>query len=195
MKAKHIFGLIMIVLLLLCLAKEVPSAKVDSMPDLLRLHVRANSDLPADQALKYEVRDTILDTCEVYLSQANNVREAQEQLSQVLPVLLDAAEATVHNAGFNYTVTGNINESFFPTRMYGTQVYRAGKYLALQIYIGEGKGENWWCVLFPPLCFVEVSGDKNIPVSLDNNDVPRPRFRLLEWWQSLFGSCRKKDCS
>ena len=162
-----------------------PAQKEDQSASLLRLHVRANSDSEADQALKYQVRDTILHSLDVRLANVQSNAEAEEKIIQALPELLALAEITIRDAGFDYDISAQLGEADFPTRLYGEQVYRAGKYRALQIYLGEGRGENWWCVLFPPLCFIEVSRDTAVSVS-GETEIPRPRSRLLEWWQRHF---------
>ena len=165
--------------------------------NLLRLHVRAHSNNPADQALKYEVRNTVLAILDPYLQKAENAAAAEEKIAEILPEVVAAAEQTVLAAGYNYPVTASLGTAAFPTRLYGDQVYSAGTYQALQIYLGEGKGENWWRVLFPPLCFIEVQkeGERSEVVVPAVNSAPeeaRPqcRSRLLEGLQKLF--CKLK---
>jgi stage II sporulation protein R len=153
---------------------------------LFRLHVKANSDSPADQALKYQVRNAVLDACGEFLSHVHSAAEAEELLAAVLPGLRDTAQVVVDAAGFSYPVSAEIGEYSFPTRLYGNQVYRAGSYRALQINIGDACGQNWWCVLFPPLCFVEVAGEGAVPVAGAEYTPPRPKSRLLEWWHRFF---------
>lgn len=154
---------------------------------MLRLHVRANSDSPADQALKYQVRDVVLAVMDDHLEDSGDMDQAKADVAAVMPEVLAAATKMVADAGYNYSVNATLGEAEFPTRLYGDQVYRAGTYQAVQIYLGEGSGENWWCVLFPPLCFVEVAQESDIPVAGAKSEAPRPRSRLLEWWQRIFG--------
>lgn len=160
----------------------------ETVPEsLLRLHIKANSDAPADQALKYEVRNAVINALSSHLQTAGSAAAAQAEIDNVLPEVLLVAQNTVRAAGYDYEVSATLGEAQFPTRLYGDRVYRAGRYNALQIYLGEGRGENWWCVLFPPLCFVEVAQDSAIPVMATNPSAPpRAKSRLLEWWQSLF---------
>ncbi|MBS4021080.1 MAG: stage II sporulation protein R [Dethiobacter sp.] len=173
-------------LLLILLLPAGANPRQAEMAPLLRLHVRANSDSPADQALKYHVRNAVLDASAQLLSQVHSAAEAEKLLAEALPDLQDAARAAVIAAGFSYPVSAQLGEYSFPTRLYGDRVYRAGRYRALQIYIGDGYGQNWWCVLFPPLCFVEAGGDGAAPAAGDSYIPPRPRSRLLEWWQRIF---------
>ncbi|MBS4030338.1 MAG: stage II sporulation protein R [Clostridiales bacterium] len=183
---KKIICFVLLITVVLFLTGGTPGQKEDESASLLRLHVRANSDSAADQALKYQVRDTILHSLDLRLATVQSNAEAEQEIIQALPELLALAETTVREAGYNYGVSAQLGEAEFPTRLYGEQVYRAGRYRALQIYLGEGRGENWWCVLFPPLCFIEVSRDTAVSVSGESESI-RPRSRLLEWWQRRFG--------
>ncbi|MBT9168722.1 MAG: hypothetical protein DDT19_02070 [Syntrophomonadaceae bacterium] len=101
-----------------------------------------------------------------------------------MPEVLSAAQQVVKQAGYDYTVSALLGEADFPTRLYGGQVYRAGRYQVLQIYLGEGLGKNWWCVLFPPLCFVGVTSDKEMPQP-GQSVPPAPRSRIIEWWRQF----------
>ncbi|MCR3921527.1 MAG: stage II sporulation protein R [Firmicutes bacterium] len=181
--------IIFLIIIPLCFS-GIPTAP-SAQDSLLRLHVRANSDSPTDQAIKYQVRDTVLATLDGHLQNAGNATIAQEEIAQALPEVLRAARQTVAAAGFDYEVTASLGTAQFPTRMYGDQVYRAGTYQALQIYLGDGEGQNWWCVLFPPLCFVAAkTTSENDPVPVvatPEQAIPPCRSRILEWWQRLIG--------
>lgn len=187
---------LMVLLMLSSLFSAGAPAPQPTTDALLRLHVRAHSDAPADQAVKYEVRDTVLAVLHEHLQTAGSAAAAQAQVAALLPAVVAAAQQTVHAAGFTYEVTASLGTAQFPTRLYGDQVYRAGSYQALQIYLGKGAGQNWWCVLFPPLCFVEAK--KSAPAQeavvvcaeaeTEAEESPPPiKSRLLEWWQKLFG--------
>jgi stage II sporulation protein R len=172
----------------LCLVFLLQTSKnSDRTEALLRLHVKANSDAPHDQAVKYQVRDAVLDVLSRHLVAAGNADAAKEKVEAVLPEVLLTAEATLQSAGYDYPVSATLGEAEFPTRLYGDRVYRAGTYQAVQIYLGEGQGENWWCVLFPPLCFVETAPEAAIPVTSGQfSEHPRPKSRIVEWLQRLF---------
>ena len=182
--------LVLIIVMVIFVGTPTATQEQDT---LLRLHVKANSDSPEDQALKYQVRDTVLEVLNDCLKQAGSAQAAQQKVAHILPEVITAAQETVSAAGFHYTVTASLGCADFPTRMYGDQIYRAGSYQALQIYLGEGEGQNWWCVLFPPLCFVESrtqSSTETVTVaSMPQTDSSVPRFksRLFIWWQRLFG--------
>lgn len=120
---------------------------------VVRLHVLANSDSDADQALKLQVRDAVLAEMPSLFTQATNQSEALQVVKQHLPQLERLAKQVVTKAGYNYAVKASVGLFDFPDRTYGDVTLPAGKYEALRLEIGEAKGANWWCVLFPPLCF------------------------------------------
>lgn len=125
---------------------------------VLRLHVIANSDSAADQALKLAVRDRILAETEDLLAQGLTVEEARAALTERLGELAAAGAETVGENGYDYSVTASLEDGvWFPTKTYTDFALPAGNYTALRLVIGEGKGRNWWCVVFPPLCLGSVT--------------------------------------
>ena len=142
-----------VLLFLLALALNAGAAALRTQERLsekvIRLHVLANSDSPADQALKLRVRDRLLLDAAPLLQQARDRREMEALLRDHLPELAAAARDTL---GDSYPVTLELREAEFPTRRYDTFALPAGRYLALRAVIGDGAGRNWWCVVFPPLC-------------------------------------------
>ncbi|NLM45705.1 MAG: stage II sporulation protein R [Firmicutes bacterium] len=182
----------LLVMLLLPVLMAVPPAATAGGETVLRLHVRAHSDAPADQAIKYAVRDAVLAVL-AGLPQPQSAEDALRQTAAALPRVLNAAQKTVAAAGCSYPVRAELGPASFPTRMYGGKVYRAGTYQALQIYLGAGRGQNWWCVLFPPLCFLEAEGEsmnqtRTVAVQ-PQKPQPLLRFksRLWTWLKQLFG--------
>ncbi|MBS4008631.1 MAG: stage II sporulation protein R [Clostridium sp.] len=171
-------------LVLTALTFPVPKGE-ETAEDFLRLHVRAHSDATSDQFLKYQVRDAVLTVLASHLAAADNLHTAGAKVDQSLPEVIFAAEQVVRRAGYDYTVSASLGEADFPTRLYGGQVYRAGRYQALQIYLGEGLGKNWWCVLFPPLCFVSVASDQEMPQPGQAVVPPPARSRIIEWWRQF----------
>lgn len=119
---------------------------------VLRLHVLANSDSEADQALKLKVRDTVVQTAAGLFDDAANEAEALEQAKARLPEIEAAAQRRVYEEGYDYEVRATLVNMYFTTRQYEAVTLPAGFYDALRITIGEGKGHNWWCVVFPPMC-------------------------------------------
>lgn len=159
---KKIKNLLIIILLLfiyciICAFSYVNAVSTDIQNSVFRLHVIANSDSNEDQNLKYIVRDKVLE----YISSISNssmtkdevIALANENINEIQKI----AENTIHENGYNYSVKLNIGNFSFPTKKYGDITFPAGFYDALKIEIGEAKGHNWWCVMFPPLCFVDVT--------------------------------------
>lgn len=154
-------------------------AEFTSTPDqLIRFHVLANSDSEQDQAMKRAVRDAILKEVSPQLAVSQSLDESRKILRKVSPDMVDIARSVVKTWGKDYVVHTEYGHFSFPTKSYGTLVLPAGEYEALRIVIGEGQGSNWWCVLFPPLCFididhstaVQVDGKPGIPIIRDSQD-------------------------
>ena len=125
---------------------------------VIRLHVLANSDSAEDQALKLQVRDRILAEAETYLTPGITRDETEELLRAHLYDLAAAGAEVVGEAGYSYPVTASlVHDYWFPTKTYTDFALPAGAYTALRIEIGAGGGQNWWCVVFPPLCLGSVS--------------------------------------
>lgn len=130
--------------------------------DILRLHVIANSDADYDQELKLKVRDAVLLSGKTIFSGSEDIISAQGKISEHTDLLKASAEETIKNLGYNYNVKIELKRSYFPTRVYDDITLPAGYYKAVRIIIGEGKGKNWWCIMFPPLC---------LPAATDNREV------------------------
>lgn len=141
----------------LCAFSYAKSTSSDIADSVFRLHVLANSDSSEDQALKYKVRDNLLDYMNSICSETTSKDEAISIASSHLDDFKKIAEDTILANGYNYTVQVQIGNFEFPTKTYGDISLPAGYYDALRVNIGEAKGQNWWCVMFPPLCFIDVS--------------------------------------
>ena len=159
---KKIKNLLIIILLLfiyciICAFSYVNAVSTDIQNSVFRLHVIANSDSDEDQNLKYIVRDKVLE----YISSISNSSMTKDEVialaSENINEIQKIAENTIYENGYNYSVKLNIGNFSFPTKKYGDITFPAGFYDALKIEIGEAKGHNWWCVMFPPLCFVDVT--------------------------------------
>jgi len=165
---------------------------------VVRLHVIANSDSDADQALKLQVRDAVLAAAGNCLDGAASREEAEAVLSGRLQALADAGAAAVGAAGYDYPVTVCLEDCWFPTKEYEDFALPAGTYRALRVVIGEGAGHNWWCVVFPPLCLGAVSEpvedaaamagltDGEISLITGEDEGYLVKFKLVEWWNSIF---------
>lgn len=168
---------------------------------LLRLHVVANSDSDADQALKLEVRDAVLDCAAGYLENVSDVRAAEQVLGAHLAEVAGAGQAVVREKGYDYAVRASLGTSHFPTKTYDGFALPAGDYRALRVTIGAGEGRNWWCVVFPALCVsaasewqdTAVSGglsDEDVRLMAEEDEGYVLRFKCLELWDKLSQKCR-----
>ena len=124
---------------------------------VIRFHVIANSDSEADQALKLAVRDRVLEEAQDLYPEDATLEEAQAALEGHLNALAAAGRTVVEDEGYDYPVTAQLTDCWFPTKEYEGFALPAGSYTALRVTIGEGKGQNWWCVAFPPLCLGAAS--------------------------------------
>lgn len=161
--------------------------------DVLRLHVKANSDTSVDQNLKLRLRDYILQEGKDIFNGSVNVENAVEKIEPVLPELEKSAKAFVNQAGFDYDVKISLSNEYFTTRTYETVTLPAGKYLALRVVIGSGEGHNWWCVMFPPMCvpaadkkdeIENVFSEKEIKL-VESKPKYEPRFKVVEIYEQL----------
>jgi len=140
--------------------------------EALRLRIIANSDSVADQNLKLAIRDAIVANVAKRLQGVKDSAEARATVLQAVPELQALALEVVQKHGYHYSVHTEVGKVPFPTKIYGNQVYPAGMYQALRIVIGQGQGQNWWCVLFPPLCFVDIADGDAVPNTGGFPDLP-----------------------
>jgi stage II sporulation protein R len=135
--------------------KKVDSASENYKNKLIRFHVIANSDSDEDQELKLKVRDEIIKYLQPKLQNSNSIDESEEIIKKEYGELGKISKNIISKNGYNYEVKVGIEYSTFPTKQYSNVILPAGEYKALKIIIGQGQGKNWWCVMFPPLCFVD----------------------------------------
>jgi len=167
--------------------------------EVLRLHVVAHSNTAADQQAKYAVRDAILYHAEALFNGSLRINEAQIAILPRIEELEQIAQTALQNLGRNHTVHITIGTSFFGTRSYGDLTFPAGQYQALQIFLGDSTGENWWCVMFPPLCLPAASRTVTLDAVLTGGQLrlvqanPRfeIRFRIVEVWESFAERLRR----
>jgi stage II sporulation protein R len=175
----------------------------DLSDNLIRLHVIANSDSDEDQELKRNVRDEILEYMGDKLKDSKNIEESKKILNENMSVIEELSRVKIKEYGKDYGVKAMFGEYPFPTKVYGDIALPAGQYQALRVVIGKGEGANWWCVLFPPLCFVDASHGtvpdsvkkdlknvldeeeyKIVDTSEKENDVPvKMKFKTVEVFQ------------
>ncbi len=172
--------------------------KADIENSVVRLHVLANSDSDSDQELKFKVRDRVIDYLKDKLANANSTDETKLIIGSELENIKNVAIAEIENNGYNYNVETVLGNFDFPTKQYGDSQFPAGKYDALRILIGKAEGKNWWCVLYPQLCFINNTNGKlpdeskeklknvltddeyNIVTSPNGNIPVKIKFKILE---------------
>ena len=145
--------------------------------ELLRLHVIANGDSVREQAVKLRVRDAVIRTLANDMETADDAEEAKRLTLMREDEIVAAARSVLREAGEDDTVKVEVGRFAFPLRMYGDLVVPAGEYEAVRIIIGEGKGQNWWCVLFPPLCMVDAAAAVSTDEPNDKQEEKRIIYR------------------
>ena len=129
----------------------------DIKDKLIRFHVIANSDTDEDQNLKLKVRDKVVEALSEKLSNVNSLEEAENVLKENIDYVNEIAKEVIEENNYTYEVNTMLSYENFPDKVYGDYVFPQGNYEAFRVIIGEGKGQNWWCVMFPSLCFVDES--------------------------------------
>lgn len=152
-----ILSILLFIYISVCAFSYAQSVSIDIANSVFRLHVIANSDTKVDQNLKYKVRDNLLKFMNNLCKNCNTKEEAINITKEHENDFKDIAIQTIKQNGYDYNVKINIGNFEFPTKQYGDISLPAGFYDALRVEIGEAKGQNWWCVMFPPLCFVDVT--------------------------------------
>lgn len=182
----------------ICAMSYAQSVSSDIAESVFRLHVIANSDSQEDQDLKYVVRDNLLSYMNEICKNTTNKEEAIKIAKQHENDFKQIALQTIREQGFSYDVNVRIGNFEFPTKHYGDISLPAGFYDALRVEIGKAKGQNWWCVMFPPLCFVDVSSgivpeeskelmqdnlnEEEFALVSDHNPEIQFKFKLLEFF-------------
>ncbi len=149
----------------------------DNAPEVLRLHILANSDSAEDQRVKLLVRDALIKE----FAPAGSLKEAEEVLLDDGGGVLETVNRVLKEQGCGYGAQLRLGVMEFPEKQYGDMTYPAGKYEALRVELGNAAGQNWWCVLFPPLCLVDI-GVEDIPNS-DELVFESDIARLIEQWK------------
>jgi len=169
--------------------------------NFIRLHVLANSDEKSDQELKLRVRDRIIEETKEIFDENTDFSSAKSDINENLEKIKAIAEDEISENGYDYPVKVTLGMSDFPTKEYGELVLPKGKYEALRVEIGKAEGQNWWCVLFPPLCFVDEAcvkvssaqmSDVTGKIGEENSEFLKKekssdvelKFKAYELWQS-----------
>lgn len=186
-----------LVALIICCALNITafSEQCDSIRDkMLRMHVIANSDSEADQALKLKVRDAVLAEGKEIFDGSVTADQAEEKILPHIERLRNTALDVIKDEGYNYDVQITVQKEYFSTRTYENSVtLPAGYYTAVKVIIGEGTGQNWWCVMFPPMCLPAADAECEISDVLteDETDIVKNvdkyefKFKIVEILQNL----------
>lgn len=173
----------------------------DLAAQIVRFHVRANSDSEADQQLKLKVKDAVITYLKPMLEKSQSLSESKQILNSHIEDIKYTAENVIEEQGSNQSVSVYFENSYFPMKTYGDVTFPPGVYEAFRIDIGESEGKNWWCVLYPPLCFVDASYGvlpeeskdtlKNILTDEEYNAITdkqcKYKFKYLTFLNDLFG--------
>lgn len=146
--------IIVCISILLIAVAAIYATDVKSETQYLRIHIRANSNSQIDQQVKYKVKTEVVEFLTPYLANVNSKQEAQAIINSKITQLSAAATKVLAANGFSYTATAKLTQEQFPARLYDELVLESGIYDALIIELGNAQGDNWWCVVYPPLCFV-----------------------------------------
>lgn len=192
---RQITGILCLLLVALCFWLDREQEKLSDK--VLRLHVLANSDSQEDQELKLLVRDRVLAAVEPWTAEEQSSAAAAQIIAQRLPELQMEAQRAVWEEGYDYTVSVQLEETYFSTRQYEGFAIPPGRYESLQVTIGEGAGKNWWCVVFPPLCnaasteevslSAEAGGltEQEVFLILEEGNDYVIKFRAIEIWEGI----------
>lgn len=154
---KKIISIIIILLVIGGVYNYQRKDSKDLYNKIIRFHVIANSDGVLDQNIKLKVKDKILEYIYPKLKDSKSIEESRAILNNNNKEIISIAENVVRNNGYSYSVRSSLSRENFPIKTYGNITLPQGNYEAYKVVIGEGKGQNWWCVMFPPLCFVDVT--------------------------------------
>lgn len=145
--------------------------------DYLRIHIRANSNSQIDQSVKYKVKDSIVDYLTPWLCGVKTKQQAIEVVNKEKVNMQNIGKKVLKENGFNYSVNVKIANEYFPTRTYNNTTLESGYYDAVIVELGDAVGDNWWCVMYPPLCFVGENTNEN-KITF--------KSRLSNWFSGLF---------
>lgn len=153
-------------------------AEAQIYEDTIRLHILANSDLPKDQEIKLEIRNRILEKYGGILSKNESKHEAESKMMSLLPQIETDAVIWVKELGYDYSVSATLTTEWYETRDYEGFSLPCGYYTSLRVIIGEGKGQNWWCVMYPPLC-LEIATE-SAPADDGLIDYSKEEIKLIK---------------
>lgn len=206
-KCRLLICIAIVIIVSLVIVKEEVKTDIDACriqesiaQNIIRFHVRANSDSDSDQQLKLKVKNEVTALLQPMLTNSDSVEQSRNIIAQHMQDIKDTALDTIHNEGYSYDVNVYFEKSYFPMKSYADVIFPPGEYEAFRIDIGDADGRNWWCVLYPPLCFVDaVYGElpkeskeqlKNVLTDDEYNAITKVRykyrFKYLTFLNGLF---------
>lgn len=174
---KKFIAILSIIISICALAIFLPEQSTDYQYDYLRLHIRANSNSSIDQNVKYLIKDHLVEYLTPYLSEVESKEEAVAVINSLESELESRCIYLLRENGFLYSANVKIDNEYFPTRTYSNVTLESGYYDAVIVELGTAAGDNWWCVMYPPLCFVN---------NFENSMQINYKSKLIEWIKNLF---------
>lgn len=166
--------IVVLILFVLAVALFLPENKEY---DYLRLHIRANSNSAVDQNVKYEIKDELVSFLTPYFCSISSKEDAIELTRTLTEKMEQICTDILSKKGFSYSVNVKIDNEYFPTRTYSNTTLESGYYDAVIVELGQAEGDNWWCVMYPPLCFVN---------NFENSIQIKYKSKIVEWFKNLF---------
>ena len=203
MKKYFLLSIVIILFLAISAFSYVNAISTNLADSVFRLHVIANSDSQEDQNLKYKVRDSLIEYMNTLVNSSYSKDDVIKIAKEHLNEFKNIAQNVIKENGFDYPVNVEIGNFAFPSKTYGDISFPSGFYDALKVEIGESKGQNWWCVMFPPLCFVDVTsgivpeeskenlednlGTEEYDIISESNDntYVNIKFKIIEFFENM----------
>lgn len=181
--------------------KDIQNQK-EIADNIIRFHIIANSDSKEDQSLKLEVKDIVVKELQKELNKTKDLKEARGVIQKNLSMIEQTAKDVIEQKGYHYEVSAMLGQKEFPVKIYGDMVFPAGEYEALQVKIGTAEGKNWWCVMFPTLCFVDgtysvvpeeskeqlqdtLTEEEYQSLLLENRGKIQVKWKIGSWWNRI----------
>ena len=178
---------LMLLILLALGANTIEIAEEYDKTQLIRFHVLADNNSKASQENKLAVKDAVVEFMQEELKDSQNVEESRRIIQEDMPRMQKIAEEVLAERNCADEVQICYGNDYFPVKYYGAFALPAGEYEAVRIILGEGKGENWWCVMFPPMCFTGASEDLGAYTDCAPKKEIVVKWRIAEWWDEHFG--------
>lgn len=192
---------LLFIYIIICIFSYVNAVSENIQNNIFRLHIIANSNSTKDQELKYIVRDKVIEYINSISGNLNSKKDVINLVKNNINEIQKIAQNVVYDNGYNYQIKLDIGNFAFPTKTYGDISLPAGFYDALKIEIGDAKGHNWWCVIFPPLCFVDITNgivpedskamikenlsEEEYSLLSENTNNINIKFKIIEIFQNI----------